>query len=132
MPQSQFLKPGELPKAAPKIFPADCIIDWEKSSTDVHNLVRGLAPNPCAKSFLKSRKSIVSFKIFESKSEPESHSLEPGTITSDSKSRIMIACGKGFLNVINIQIEGKKRMGVEEFLRGFRINDFKITSNPQA
>lgn len=132
MPQSQFLKPGEIPKAAPKIFPANCIIDWKRNSTDIHNLVRGLAPNPCAKSFFTNRNTTVSFKIYESKPETESHFLEPGTIASDGKSWLRIACGNGFLNIISIQIEGKKRMATDKFLRGFRITDFKITANPQA
>ena len=126
VPQSKFLKPGEIPLAAPKIFPENCIINWNKTSSEAHNLVRGLAPAPCAKSSFKSGSSALSFKIFESLPEDESHSFEPGHIISDGNHFLKIACRSGFLNIVSIQLEGKKRMGVTEFLRGFRIADYTI------
>ncbi|MGD0583862.1 MAG: methionyl-tRNA formyltransferase [Bacteroidales bacterium] len=132
IPQSQFLKPGETPKPAPKIFPGDCVINWEKSSAEIHNLVRGLSPTPCARSYLSNHSSVISFKIFESQPEAGSHSLKPGTIISDGRNYLRIACGIGSLNILSIQLEGKKRMNTEEFLRGFRISDFRIHFNPQA
>ena len=52
-PQSKFLKPGEIPKQAPKIFPENCIIDWNNDAVRIHNLIRGLAPYPGAKSFFR-------------------------------------------------------------------------------
>lgn len=132
IPQSQFLKPGETPKPAPKIFPGDCVINWEKSSAEIHNLVRGLSPTPCARSYLSNHSSVISFKIFESQPESGSHSPKPGTIISDGRSYLRIICGSGSLNILSIQLEGKKRMNTEEFLRGFRISDFRIHFNPQA
>jgi methionyl-tRNA formyltransferase len=131
-PQSHFLKPGETPKQAPKIFTENCLIVWDKNSTEIHNLVRGLSPSPCARSFFLNDTSSVSFKIYESQAEPEAHSLKPGTIVTDNKNWLKIACGKGFLNIQSIQAEGKKRMGIPEFLRGFRISDFNMAANPQA
>ena len=53
IPQQNLIKPGEAPKLAPKIHPKDCIIDWKKDPVTIHNLIRGLAPYPCAKSFRK-------------------------------------------------------------------------------
>jgi methionyl-tRNA formyltransferase len=132
MPQSQFLKPGETPKLAPKIFPENCLVQWDKSCLEINNLVRGLSPSPCAKSFLSNQAKVVSFKIYESQAEDESHSLKLGTLVSDEKNFLKIACGKGFLNILSIQAEGKKRMGISEFLRGFRISDFSFATNPQA
>jgi methionyl-tRNA formyltransferase len=132
IPQSQFLKPGETPRQAPKIFPENCLVQWDKNSAEIHNLVRGLSPSPCARSFFSNQTSVVSFKIFESQAEPEVHSLIPGTIVSDKKNWLKIACGKGYLNILSIQAEGKKRMGIPEFLRGFRISDFSMTASPQA
>jgi methionyl-tRNA formyltransferase len=132
IPQSQFLKPGETPKQAPKIFPEDCLIQWNKNSDEIHNLVRGLSPSPCARSFFSDPGSPISFKIFESKSEREVHSLKPGTIVSDNKTWLKIACGKGYLNILSIQAEGKKRMSIPEFLRGFRISDYSLVANPPA
>jgi methionyl-tRNA formyltransferase len=132
IPQSQFLKPGELPKTAPKIFPDDCIIDWNKDHQVVHNLIRGLSPYPCARSSFIKDSGSVSFKIFESQSEPDNHSFKPGEIISDGKHYIKIACKKGFLNLISIQLDGKKRMSAVEFLRGFKISDYKICANQLA
>jgi len=132
IPQSQFLKPGEKPKLAPKIFPADCIINWDADHSAVHNLIRGLAPYPCARSFFKNDSSTQSFKIYESQSEREQHSFTPGQIFSDGKHFLKIACRNGFLNIVNLQLEGKKRMSTLEFLRGFRISDYKIVTGQPA
>ena len=126
IPQSQFLKQGEIPKTAPKIFLKDCIIDWNKGHHDVHNLVRGLSPYPCARSSFARDSATISFKIFESHSENDEHSYKPGEIISDGKHYIKIACKNGYLNILSIQLEGKKRMSTVEFLRGFKISDYKI------
>jgi len=132
IPQSQFLKQGEVPKTAPKIFLNDCIINWNKNHQEVHNLIRGLSPYPCARSFFVKDSVSISFKIFESHSEHDDHSLEPGEIISDGKHYIKIACKSGFINVVSIQLEGKKRMNTVEFLRGFKISDYKISANQPA
>jgi methionyl-tRNA formyltransferase len=128
MPQSQFLKPGEKPRLAPKIFPQNCIINWDMNYAAVHNLIRGLAPNPCARSFFKNDSGTFSFKIHESQSEHEEHSFTPGQIFSDGKHFIKIACRHGYLNVVSIQLEGKKRMSTIEFLRGFKIADYTVVT----
>ena len=126
VPQSELIKEDEVPKTAPKIFPDDCIINWNKDHHEVHNLIRGLSPNPCARSTFLRDSIPVSFKIFESRPEPGDYSFKPGEIISDGKSFIKIACNNGFLNIVNIQLEGKKRMNTAEFLRGFKISDYKI------
>ena len=126
IPQEQLINPGETPKLAPKIHPDDCIIDWNNDTANIHNLIRGLAPYPCAKSFLKNESSTFSFKIFESQPESVSHMYKPGTILSDGKHFIRIACKDGFISISNLQLEGKKMMNTVEFLRGFRISDFII------
>jgi methionyl-tRNA formyltransferase len=132
IPQSQFLKPGEIPELAPKIFPADCIINWERNNTDVHNQIRGLSPYPCARTSLRNGESRLSLKIYESypDNEPQGHS--PGHIISDGKQYMKIVCGKGALNIVSLQLEGKKRMGIQEFLRGFRISGFMAEVTQQA
>ncbi len=126
-PQTNFIFPGEVLKRAPKIFPGDCIIDWNKDPFTIHNLIRGLSPEPCARSILSNNERSVSFKIFESRPEDEMHSMEPGTIVSDAKESFRIACRNGFIRILQLQIEGKKRMDTDEFLRGFRIAGFNIT-----
>jgi methionyl-tRNA formyltransferase len=130
--QSQLIKSGEVPKTAPKIFLNDCIIDWYKDHQEVHNLIRGLSPYPCARSFFVMDSVSISFKIFESHSEHDDHSFKAGEIISDGKYYIKIACKSGFLNVLSIQLEGKKRMSTVEFLRGFTISDYRIGTNQPA
>ena len=127
--QTDFLSPGSTTKKAPKIFPEDCIISWEKSQTEIHNLIRGLAPYPGARSFLKNERETLSFKIFESQPENEEHTFTPGHILSDGKSYLKIACNGGFVNIIGLQLEGKKRMTNVEFLRGFKISDYSVPVN---
>jgi methionyl-tRNA formyltransferase len=124
--QSDFLIPGKEIKPAPKIHPEDCIINWNSGVIKIHNLIRGLAPTPGARSAFKGGGKILSFKIFESIPELEKHSLPPGTIISDAKHSIQIACADGLLNITSLQLEGKKKMNSIEFMRGFKISDYTI------
>lgn len=128
-PQSKFLKPGEVPKEAPKIFPEDCIIDWNNIPVAIHNFIRGLAPYPGAKSYLKSGMEKIAFKVFESLPEAGTHMLKPGFIISDGKHYIKIACRNGFVNILNLQLEGKNRMNTLEFLRGNNISNYTISAS---
>ena len=125
-PQSDFLIPGKEIKPAPKIHPEDCMINWNSGVVKIHNLIRGLAPTPGARSAFKGKNTILSFKIFESIPELEKHTYTPGTIRSDSKQFIQVACADGFLNITSLQLEGKKRMSSIEFLRGFKISEYSV------
>jgi methionyl-tRNA formyltransferase len=124
--QSVFIKPGEVLRTAPKIFPNDCILNWNNDAVTLHNMIRGLSPYPCARSFLRNDLSEISFKIFESQPEPTDHNINPGEIITDDKHFIKIACKDGFIGIVSIQLEGKKRMSAAELLRGFSIKDYKI------
>jgi methionyl-tRNA formyltransferase len=126
-PQSLYVKPGSLLKPAPKIFPEDCIIDWKSRAVNINNLIRGLSPYPGAKAYFMKESSGISFKIFESHPETVNHDLAPGSILSDGKKDLKIACSDGFINVLSLQLEGKKRMGPAEFLRGFRLSGFTVS-----
>jgi methionyl-tRNA formyltransferase len=128
-PQSQYISYGETQKPAPKVHPKDCIINWYKDPETIHNLIRGLAPYPSARSFLKNELSTLSFKVFESHPEIEKHMLNPGEILSDGKNYFRVACKDGFISIDSLQLEGKNRMGTVEFLRGFRISDYRILVN---
>ncbi len=125
-PQNLFIKPGEILKPAPKIFPKDCIINWNNDPVSIHNLIRGLAPSPCARSVMKNGSAELSFKIFESQPESIRHQMDPGEIISDGKHFIKIACRDGFISIVNLQVEGKKRMNTIDFLRGFKIKGYTI------
>ena len=99
VPQSQFLKPGEMPKLAPKIFPENCIINWSSNCFVAHNFIRGLAPYPCARTFLSDNSTVLLTKIYETRPEDGMHTLEPGKIVSDNKTYLRIACNYGYLNI---------------------------------
>ncbi len=123
-PQTNFMIPGEILRTAPKIFPEHCIVDWNNTPERIHNLIRGLSPSPTARSaFIKENKT-VSYKIFESLPESEAHNKRAGEISSDGKSYLKIACKGGFVRILNLQAEGRNRLNVNEFLRGFRIEGF--------
>jgi methionyl-tRNA formyltransferase len=130
--QSLYMKPGEKPKQAPKIHPQDCIINWDKHCYEINNLVRGLAPSPGAKSYLTDGVSILSFKIFESQANSEEHNFQAGKIFTDGKQFLKIACGKGFLKIDSLQLEGKRKMNTGDFLRGFSLSGFNIVTNQQV
>ncbi|MGC1391690.1 MAG: methionyl-tRNA formyltransferase [Bacteroidales bacterium] len=125
-PQNSLFDKSVTFKLAPKIQSSDCIIDWDQEPVKIHNLVRGLSPYPCARSWFKSDSATISFKVFESQPEIEKHQFKPGTIFSDGKNYIRISCKNGFLSILSLQIEGKTRMSATEFLRGFKIADFNI------
>jgi methionyl-tRNA formyltransferase len=128
-PQSNFLLPGEIPKVAPKIHTENCVIDWNNEPTRIHNFIRGLSPYPCAKSFFMIGPEKLSFKVFESQPEVARHMFKPGFIISDGKHFIKIACKNGFINIANLQLEGKNRMNTVEFLRGFNISNSTISAS---
>lgn len=127
IPQSQLVNAEKWPKTAPKINPDFCFIDWNKDAVAIHNFIRGLAPSPGAKSFFRNDSSSHTYKVYESHPESAIHIYKPGQIISDGKQYIRVACNDGFLNIINLQLEGKTRMNTTEFLRGFRISDYAIT-----
>ena len=103
-------------KHAPKIFTETCHIDWHKPVDEIYNLIRGLSPFPAAFTFLATKK----LKIFRSQKENIFHDLEEGTVQTDGKTFLKFACTDGFLHVTELQLEGKKRMKLEDFLRGYR------------
>ena len=128
-PQSKFLKPGEIPKPAPKIFPENCIIKWNNDPLNIHNLIRGLTPSPGARTYLTDKSKTFLLKIFESQPVIEIHNFNPGFIVTDGKTFLKIACKNGFVNIISLQAEGKKPMTVSEFLRGFKNDGWEIAVN---
>jgi methionyl-tRNA formyltransferase len=103
---------------APKIFTDHCRINWSASVQAVHNLVRGLSPVPGAFTSFQGKM----FKIFRSEIETGAPTIETGLCMSDGKTFLKFACKDGYLVVKELQLEGKKRMGIEDFLRGFKIN----------
>jgi methionyl-tRNA formyltransferase len=107
--------------SAPKLFRETCEIDWTLPVEQIRNLVRGLSPYPGAWSELKNDSGSVQIKILKASSSFGKTENEPsGTILSDGKQFLKIACSDGFLDLEEIQPQGKKRMSVKAFLAGFR------------
>ncbi|MCU7550574.1 methionyl-tRNA formyltransferase [Chitinophagaceae bacterium LB-8] len=105
-------------KHAPKIFTETCRIDWNKKVSEVHNLIRGLSPYPSAFTTLDGK----TMKIFSSEKEIAVPTSEPGAYETDRKTYLKFACPDGYIYVKELQLEGKKRMGVDDFLRGYKFN----------
>lgn len=105
---------------APKIFKEDCQIDWNKNIHDIHNHIRGLSPYPSAWTTLSIGKNI---KIHQSLKEVTIHQETIGSILTDHKNYFKVAVNGGFIHLITLQLEGKKRMSAADFLRGFQLNE---------
>ena len=103
-------------KHAPKIFTETCEIDWNKSTDEIYNLIRGLSPYPAAFTFLEGKK----LKIFAADKEKTDKINEAGKTFTDNKSFLKFATKDGFISVKEIQLEGKKKMNIDDFLRGWR------------
>ena len=104
-------------KTAYKLNKENCKIDWTKSGDEINNLIRGLSPYPAAWCFLKDKNEELSIKIYEAKLIEEAHSYETGSLIS-SKKEIKIAVQNGFIQLLSLQLPGKKRMQVAELLNG--------------
>lgn len=124
MPQNSIRTDTPL-NEAPKIFKADCKINWARSGDKLHDFIRGLSPYPAAWCiFLKQDKAIHS-KIFKATFTPEKQTPKAGTIFSDNSTMLKVACANGWLNILELQIAGKKRMMIQDFLRGFDASDLR-------
>lgn len=115
-PQSQLAEGVEL-KSAPKIFKEDCIIDWNQPAESIYNRIRGLSPTPTAYTTLNEK----SLKIYKSAFEVAETGVQPGTFLSDHKTYLKFAATDGFVSLLEVQLEGKKQLGIEEFLRGVKL-----------
>ena len=121
--QSEFSNNEVVLKKAPKIFKTDCKINWEKDIHSIQNFIRGLSPYPAAWTEVVSENNeSISMKIFESEMILENHKYNLKTIICDGKNYLKIAVDGGFISIKQLQIAGKRKMKIEEFLRGFKKN----------
>lgn len=136
--QKSFIQGDEVLKPAPKITKELCKIDWRHKTKDVYNLIRGLSPYPGAFMDIEKDGRISQIKIYESEKltaeetlalaalssdggNPETAALPaPGTILSDGKTRLAVTTADGAVALTQLQMSGKKRMDVKDFLAGFR------------
>jgi methionyl-tRNA formyltransferase len=118
IPQSESGKDSEILKTAPKIDSTTAEISWALPGGVIHNLVRGLSPYPGAVTKLNDK----NFKILKCSFEPDNGNAIPGSIHTDGKNFLRFACSDGFISCEEVQLEGKKKMNIQEFLRGYRLN----------
>lgn len=118
-PQEEFYKdPSEL-RPAPKIFKDTCRINWNQPVKRIYDFIRGLSPYPAAWTELVAADgSKQVLKIYQSEKIIEAHTLAVGTIRSDKKSFLDVAVPDGFLRLHSLQLAGKKRMNISDFLNG--------------
>ena len=109
---------GEI-KHAPKLFTETGKIDWTKNADEIYNLIRGLSPYPAAYTTLDGK----TLKIFSAEKHLEISTRVPGTYETDEKTFLHFACNDGYLNITNLQLEGKKKMEIKDFLRGYRFKN---------
>ena len=122
MPQPEV---AEL-KMAPKIFKETCKINWNSDCESIYNFVRGLSPYPTAWSeLMNDNREPIPMKIYAVTTEQTSHTYTHGTIITDGKKELKVACKDGFVSIQSLQLAGKKRMNSDEFLRGYKTDLLK-------
>ena len=115
-PQEHLAEGIEL-KHAPKIFKEDCNINWNQPAETVYNFIRGLSPYPTAYTTLNDK----ILKVFGAEYELAETGEQPGEFFSDNRTFLKVSAKDGFVHLKDVQMEGKKRMGIEEFLRGVKL-----------
>jgi methionyl-tRNA formyltransferase len=124
IPQEQLLQGVDALRPAPKIFKETCRIDWNQPLKRIYDFIRGLSPYPAAWSELNQADGTkVALKIYETEKNFVEHHLPIGTVCSDGKTFFKVAVNGGYLSIKELQLAGKKRLRIEEFLRGYKVND---------
>ena len=129
--QKSFVQGSEILRPAPKLTRELCHIDWRSRTKDIYNLIRGLSPYPAAFTELTKDDKVLQMKIYRTvKVEGQEYidmlagngltEAAPGTVLSDGKTYLAIATADGAISVTELQLAGKKRMAVKDFLIGFR------------
>ena len=126
IPQENMIT--EALRPAPKIFKETCRIDWQKPLKQIYDFVRGLSPYPAAWTELqKPDGSVEMLKVYQTAKIPEAHQLPYGTLRTDSKTYLHVAVEGGFIAILSLQLPGKKRLKIDELLRGYKItNEFCV------
>lgn len=107
-------------KPAPKIFKEDCLVDWSMSGRRIVDFVRGLSPYPAAWSRLVREGEELTVKIFRTSFQEAAHGEPIGTIRTDWREELEVACSDGWIRIHELQVAGKRRMTTHDLLLGFR------------
>ena len=106
-------------KPAPKIFKETCRINWESKSKNIDSFIRGLSPYPAAHTTLERDNETFNIKIFDALPIIQKHTMSVGTIIQQIPSQLDIAVSDGYIRILELQVQGRKRMKTEDFLNGF-------------
>lgn len=109
---------------APKLFHEDCKIDFNQDAKAIHNFIRGLSHYPLAHTMIDGKEVKIDQASYEE--TLDNLGVEPGTIITDHKKKLSIACSNGVINILKLKMEGKKLMTSQELLNGYKIVDFRI------
>lgn len=108
-------------KTAYKLNKENCKIDWTKSGKEIHNLIRGLSPYPCAWCFIIDEENEWNVKIYGAEFVEEEHNFEVGTILT-TKKEMKVCTTNGFIIITSLQFPGKKKMKTNELLNGIQLS----------
>ena len=125
IPQEQLCNKGIEASAAPKIFKDTCRIDWNKPGEQIYNHVRGLSPYPAAWTEISNGEEVHSFKVFQTGEPDATIKLAPGELLFEGGKRLYIGCGDCAIEILSLQLSGKKRMSAADFMRGFNLAGYK-------
>ena len=129
--QRSFIQGSEILRPAPKLSRELCHIDWNGKTRHIYNLIRGLSPYPAAFTELAKGDKVTQMKIYETEkitgeaftemlSRSGLEAAKPGTVLSDGKTYLAVTTADGAISIKELQLAGKKRMAVKDFLIGFR------------
>ena len=119
--QSELTNAVQELKPAPKIFRETCRIDWQQKNTkQIYDFIRGLSPYPAAWTELQTNDKTLEVKIYEATKEFPSNAGTIGNICTDGKTYLKVKTSDGYINIQTLQLSGKKKMAVSDFLRGFK------------
>jgi len=129
VPQEEFYKdPSEL-RPAPKIFKETCRIDWHLPVKKIYDFIRGLSPYPAAWTEIVSPEGVRTvLKVYQAEKHPAAHNHPVGTIMTDTKNYMDVAVEDGYLRLLSVQLAGKKRLSIADFLNGFKqIGEYMVS-----
>ena len=129
VPQNQLLNDGQQPTPAPKIFKETCRINWNQPAADIYNLIRGLSPYPAAWTTLSDEtlpEGGLQLKVFEAQLT-DIPATAPGNTSITAKGEMLIDCADKAIALTQVQLQGRKRMKTDDFLRGAKLSNPKVS-----
>ena len=121
--QKLFIGDDDVLKPAPKIFRETCRINWNQTAKSIYDFIRGLSPYPAAWTVMNADNTYTDIKIFEAKIGDKNNDAKPGQVDTDGKTFLRVATQDKWVNIIYIQAAGKKKMAIQEFLIGRKMNN---------